>query len=186
MLRLFGRRAIGCLERGDQDIRVLRSTCVCHIPTMQCIHELASARVRSVIAFISFAVAVTVTNQLAALEPAHAHRAVQCAAGRVGKQGRRRERSGYCRRGQSCVVEVSLCQPLGFESGLGRFWPRPCERGIERDVLLGTSPSAPCLEQQKRERLASCSHSSSPPPRSGECADMARAASAPIVLRLSK
>jgi hypothetical protein len=94
MLRLFGRRAVGLIERSDQGIRVLHSTCVNHIPTIQRIHELASARVCGRIAFVFSAVAVTVTNKLAAFEPAHADGAAQSAAGRVGKHGRRRERSG--------------------------------------------------------------------------------------------
>lgn len=139
ILRLFGRRAVGRFERGDQGIRVLRSTCVGNVPTMQRLHKLASARVRCAVAFIFSALAVTVPDKLATLEAAHAHGAAQRASGRVGKHGRWRERSGGCQRGQGQprVVEVSLREPLGFEFGLGWFWPRPCEHGVKRDVLLG-------------------------------------------------
>ena len=76
-MRLFGRRAIGCLERSNQGVRVVRSTRIRHVPTTQHIHELP--RPHSLI-FIVFAVAVTITNELAAFEPAYAHGAAQCAA----------------------------------------------------------------------------------------------------------
>jgi hypothetical protein len=77
-MRLFGRRAVGCLERSNQGIRVLRSARVRHIPTTQHIHELP--RPHSLIVFIVFAVAVIITNELAAFEPAYAHGTAQCAA----------------------------------------------------------------------------------------------------------
>jgi hypothetical protein len=76
--RFFRRRAIGCLERSNQGIRVLRSTHVRHIPATQHIHELP--RPRAYIVLIVFAVAVTITNELATFEPADAHGAAQCAA----------------------------------------------------------------------------------------------------------
>lgn len=79
-MRLFGRRAIGCLERSNQGIRVLRSTRVRHIPATQPIHELPRPRNCSLIVFVVFAVAVTITNELATFEPACAHGAAQCAA----------------------------------------------------------------------------------------------------------
>ena len=74
-MRLFGRRAIGCLERSNQGIRVLHSTSVRHIPATQHIHELPR-----LIVFIVFAVAFATTNELAAFEPAYAQGAAQCAA----------------------------------------------------------------------------------------------------------
>lgn len=77
-MRLFGRRAIGCLKRSNQGVRVVRSTRIRHIPTTQHIHELP--RPYGLIVFIVFAVAVTITNELAAFEPAYAHGAAQCAA----------------------------------------------------------------------------------------------------------
>jgi hypothetical protein len=79
-MRLFGRRAIGCLERSNQGIRVLRSTRIRHIPATQPIHELPRPRAFSLVVFIVFAIAVSITNELAAFEPAHAHGAAQCAA----------------------------------------------------------------------------------------------------------
>ena len=78
--RLFGRRAIGFLERSDQGVRVLRSTHVRHIPAAQRVHEFPRPRAYSLVVFVVFAVAVTITNELAALEPADAHGAAQCAA----------------------------------------------------------------------------------------------------------
>jgi hypothetical protein len=74
-IRFFGRSAIGCLERSNQGIRVLHSTRVRHISATEHIQELPR-----LIVFIIFAVAVTITNELAAFEPAHAHGAAQCAA----------------------------------------------------------------------------------------------------------
>jgi hypothetical protein len=47
---------------------------------MQPVHELPRPRTYSLIVFIVFAVAVTITNELAEFEPAHAHGAAQCAA----------------------------------------------------------------------------------------------------------
>jgi hypothetical protein len=78
-MRLFGRRAIGCLERSNQGIRVLRSTHVRHIPATQHIHELPRPRDCSLIVFIVFAVAVTIANEPAAFEPTHAYGATQFA-----------------------------------------------------------------------------------------------------------
>jgi hypothetical protein len=72
-MRFFGRRAIGCLERSNQGFRVLRSTRIRHIPATHPIHELPRPRAFSLIVFIVFTVAVTVTNELAAFEPAYAH-----------------------------------------------------------------------------------------------------------------
>ncbi len=79
-MRLFGRRAIGCLERSNQGIRVLRSTHVRHIPATQHIHELPRPRDCSLVVFIVFAVAVTITNKPAAVEPTHANDVAQSAA----------------------------------------------------------------------------------------------------------
>ena len=74
-MRLLWRRAIGCLERCNQGIRGLHGTSVRHFPATQHIHELPR-----LVVFIVFAVAFTITNELAAFEPAHAHGAAQCAA----------------------------------------------------------------------------------------------------------
>lgn len=80
-MSLVGRRAIGCLERSNQGIRVLRSsTRVRHIPVTQQIHELPRPRDYSFIIFIVFAVAITITNELAAFELTHTHGVAQCAA----------------------------------------------------------------------------------------------------------
>jgi hypothetical protein len=76
-MRLFWRRAIGCFERSNQGIRVLRSTRVRHIPATQHIHELPRPRDYSLIVFIVFAVAITITNKPATFEPTHAHGVTQ-------------------------------------------------------------------------------------------------------------
>ncbi len=80
LLRLFGRHGIGCLERSDQGIRVLRSTSIRHIPATQRIHEFPRPRAYGFIGFI-LPVAVTITNKLAPFQPAHVHGATQRAAG---------------------------------------------------------------------------------------------------------
>jgi hypothetical protein len=77
---LFGRCTIGLLERSNQGIRVLRSTRIRHIPATEHIHELPRPRDYSVIVSIVFAVAVTITNEFTAFEPAHAHGVAQCTA----------------------------------------------------------------------------------------------------------
>jgi hypothetical protein len=142
--RLFGRCAISCLERSNEGIRVLHGTHVRHIPATQHIHELPRPRAYSLVIFIIFAVAVTITNELAAFEPADAHGAAQCAASRIGKYCRRPERSRWCRRRQLRFAEESLCNPLRFEFGLGRFWSRLREHGVVRDVLLKCLQLAHC------------------------------------------
>ena len=108
---LLGRRAIGCLERRNESIRVLRGTRVRHITATQGIEKIPRPRAYGLIVLIAFAfaVAVTVTNELVAFEPADAQGAAECATTLIGEYGRSPER------GRWWLARVSSCNPLRLD-----------------------------------------------------------------------
>ena len=77
---MFERCAIGCLERRNERIRVLHGTRVRHVTATQGIEELPRRRAYNFIVLITFAVAVTITNELVTFEPADVQGAAECAA----------------------------------------------------------------------------------------------------------